>query len=555
MPEFRDFLRAATLAPDEHNLDALLDQIEALHQEIGRHSRAGAHRIGFDAGFHYDDEIAAIDVPSDPLEPDAARRLLGDMFRGCMRPHEPRLAFNVLPSPLLDAVAASTIASLFNVTMIWDFYCGRMMVYEKKLVAWLAGLAGWDADAAGGCSTFGGKATLLYAVKSGVNRCDRRSAASGLDGNAVVVTTSSSHYSLETVCSFLGVGTEQCLRVACDDEERVSLVQLEHALREQLDRGRRIGCIVLSGGSTLDHNIDPVAEVAALRDRLVDEYALGYRPYIHVDSVNGWVWLLFRDHDFSRDSLALDSSAIAVCERARDQIAELRHADSFAADFHKTGLCPYATSFYVCKDATELRSLHRVELDHGRDERFGDAYAHRVTLENSRPANGVVSAWAMLAKLGADGLRRYVAMLMEQGLYLRDRAARRYPEHFEVLNTYANFHATVMLLRFVSPAVGFDELLRDDDARLAHNRIAQAFFRWLDREQPAVAPLIGIVPSYRAERTGKPVTAFLLYPMSPQLDRDRCDRLLDELIAGKQLFVEMFASRPTRVDAAPLPPR
>ncbi|MCH9683175.1 MAG: hypothetical protein K0V04_17200, partial [Deltaproteobacteria bacterium] len=209
-----------------------------------------------------------------------------------MRPHDPRFSFNVLPAPLLEAVAASTIASLFNVNMIWDFYCGKMMVYERRLVAWLAELAGWDADAAGGCSTFGGKATLLYAIKSGLNRSHRRSVARGLVGDAVVVTTWSNHYSLETVCSFLGVGTERCLRVTCDDQERISLSGLESTLREQLDRGRRIGGIVLSGGSTLDHNIDPVAEVAALRDRLVEEYRLDYRPHIHLDTVNGWIWLL-----------------------------------------------------------------------------------------------------------------------------------------------------------------------------------------------------------------------------------------------------------------------
>ncbi len=336
----------------------------------------------------------------------------------------------------------------------------------------------------------------------------------------------------------------------------LSIVELDKTLRAQLDRGRRIGCIVLSGGSTLDHNIDPVADVAALRDRLVQEYGLDHRPPIHVDTVNGWVWLLFRDHDFNADPLSLDPSVIAVCERARDQIAELRHADSFAADFHKTGLCPYATSMYVCKNAAELRSLHRVDVDDGRDESFGDVHAHHMTLENSRPANGVVSAWAMLAKLGSSGLRRYVAMLMTQGLYLRDRAAQHYPEHFEVLNTHANFHATVVLLRLVSPMLDFDDLLSDDEARHMHNRLAHAFFRWLDVEQPGIAPLIGIVPRYRVERTGKPITAFLLYPMSPELDRERCDRLLEELIAGKRMFLGMYARRPApHIAASPPPPR
>ncbi len=47
--------------------------------------------------------------------------------------------------------------------------------------------------------------------------------------------------------------------------------------------------------------IDDIETVFEMRNGLVNEFKLPYRPHIHVDSVIGWAYLFFLDYDFSEN--------------------------------------------------------------------------------------------------------------------------------------------------------------------------------------------------------------------------------------------------------------
>ncbi|WP_428263614.1 pyridoxal phosphate-dependent decarboxylase family protein [Haliangium sp.] len=555
MSDIHHRLRAEVLDPDERNLSALVSKIERLHGEIAKHSPPGSTRIGEHTDIDYERDLDAVTVPSGPLPNHEALARVAHVFRGCVRWHDPRVMLNVSHAPLLNAIAASTMAALYNVNAMWDFYSGEVVLHERRISRFLTDRAGWDRRHAGGLSTFGGKATLMYAIKSGLNRCDRRAIERGVSAEHVVLTTSNNHYSLESVCNTLGLGKRACVRARCHHNEEVDLDHLEYLMRRSLSAGKRIACILLSGGSTLDHNIDPVDEVWRMRERLVAEYDLDYRPHIHVDTVNGWVWLLFRDYDFAANPLDLSPAVAAVCERAAARAAQIERADSFSADFHKTGLCPYISSFYFARDFAEVRSLHELDIDSSRPTEFGDEAVHGYSLENSRPAAGVASAWAMLSTLGVDGLRTYVTTLMSTGLHLRELVRTDYGHQFEILNDYNNWHATVIKPRFAACDLSFAELLDAPRARALHNDIAAGFFRRYALDQPGSAPLVGFIPRYKAEQTDKPVAAFLLYPMSLYHDHARSRALLAEFADAMRAFEGEYAASQRQRRMAVIPPK
>lgn len=81
------------------------------------------------------------------------------------------------------------------------------------------------------------------------------------------------------------------MRLPVDKNGQVIIKELERRLRDCINMGNKIGCIILNGGTTNEIIIDPIKEVVSLRDRLVKEYSLDYVPHIHVDAVIGWAWL------------------------------------------------------------------------------------------------------------------------------------------------------------------------------------------------------------------------------------------------------------------------
>ena len=94
-------------------------------------------------------------------------------------------------------------------------------------------------------------------------------------------------------CSFLGIGSENCIRVQSDRSGRMSAAAFEDTLDRCITAGQKVSCVILSGGSALDNVIDPIARVRRIIDRQSRVHSLDYKPHLHVDSVIGWLWLFF----------------------------------------------------------------------------------------------------------------------------------------------------------------------------------------------------------------------------------------------------------------------
>jgi glutamate/tyrosine decarboxylase-like PLP-dependent enzyme len=192
---------------------------------------------------------------------------------------------------------------MYNPNLVSEESSRRVAEAEVRAAAMAADLVGYDSSQSGGVFTFGGTGALLYGIKIGLEKALPGCMLQGLKQEAVVLTSGQSHYASLNVAAWLGIGQQQVVQVPTHLDNSIQLPLLEQAAREALSAGKRIAAIVATVGSTDAFGIDDLEGLRDIRDRLVQEFSLDYRPHLHADAVIGWAWSVFNDYDFLANEL------------------------------------------------------------------------------------------------------------------------------------------------------------------------------------------------------------------------------------------------------------
>ena len=162
----------------------------------------------------------------------------------------------------------------------------------------------------------------------------------GVTESAVLFASGQSHYCRLNVAGWLGLGEENVVEVSTHLENDIQIDLLEGKAREVIQQGKRIAAFVATMGTTDAFGIDDLEAMVALRDRLMEEFDLDYKPHVHADAVIGWGWAVFNDYDFEENPLGFRPRTVRALAGATHRICKLNLADSIGIDFHKTGLRP-----------------------------------------------------------------------------------------------------------------------------------------------------------------------------------------------------------------------
>jgi L-2,4-diaminobutyrate decarboxylase len=469
-----------------------------------------------------------------------------ELFSGTVDWRSPMLQYNLGAPANVVAAALYALALDLNVYLINDGLAGNAIVAERAVSRILAELAGLEAASAYGTFTFGGTGTILYAFRAGIAKA-RRAIGERL-GVYKVVLTEDAHFSHATVAQWLGIEPDDIVTLAAGAERRSTAADAERRIRAALDAGFAVPLIVVNGGTTYDHAVDPVEELVRLRDRLAAEYRLPYAPHLHVDSVVGWAWLMFRDYDFESDPDGLAACDGGALRRQYERIAQLRYADSWGVDFHKgAGCCPIDCSFVMFNDRTDLaaigkdaarKTMHQLASD------FSTVSPVDYTLETSRAGGKALAALASLHSLGRDGYRRVLARLVTCSQHLRAAIARE-PE-MATINPHALGYQT--MIRLYPPETDAERTaereLTSADAETAHrvrdgNDYLKAFFTWdnATRMDPgAGGPVYSFSRTYVRTPSGENVSGLKVYFTSPYMTPAAADELVATLRERKREF-------------------
>ncbi len=514
-------------------LDSHLRGTASEHERRGD-ADPGMHRVEplakFPATpFNYLSELDALSSDDAATEAELLDEV-ARFFRGAQRPESPYCLFNTNVLPTIDATAATWLATLHNVNCLMDAFGGEALLVEQKVARTVGRWAGWPQAMGIACNS--GKMTMHYALRFAISRAQPRSLRKGLDGQLVVLCSASAHYSVEHVATSVGIGADNCVRIPVDNGGRMVSSELWAAMANAHGAGATVAAVVCCGGTIVDFSCDDTGAVHDTVVRFAHEHGLARRPHLHFDGVLGWVYLAFRG---ARDAVLQAQIPEPEIRRRIAEVtrrcAALEKFDSLGVDFHKTGLCPETSSFFVAPDRRFMDDLGSGNYRYGpADFTFGKFRAYRYTFENSRATGGILAAWLNLRRLGRTGFGEYLVGLHRARAAL-EQAIERHGQ-FTVLN-HENLGWEVLF------HVPFED---HGGTAYAENAVAFMEHCWQRVQEGHDLPLFSIVPEYLVGHDPKRSRiAFLLYPMC-----ERPAEFWDSVIAAIALEHRRFEAARTR---------
>lgn len=248
----------------------------------------------------------------------------------------PNTAAHLHCPPLMAALAAEVVITALNQSMDSFDQAPIATIVEQKLVRWLCTEAGLPTIADGTFTTGGSQSNymgLLLARDAYVKKqWDWSAQKSGLPPEARqmrILCSEIAHFTVEKSASQLGLGTDAVVRVAVDDNFRMSASSLRESLEALRAQNLLPMAIVATAGTTDFGSIDPLPELAAL--------ASSAGAWLHVDAAYGGALLFSAQH--------------------RAKLQGIEAADSLSIDFHKLFWQPIPSSVFLLRDPSHFDAI------------------------------------------------------------------------------------------------------------------------------------------------------------------------------------------------------
>jgi len=386
-------------------------------------------------------------------------------------------------------------------------------------------------------SRFGGTGTTMYGAKIGLEKAFPGAMNDGISAPPVIIASDAGHYCRYTVAGWLGVGARNLVTVPTNWQNEIDLNQLERLAREALRQGKRIAAIIATLGTTDAFGLDDLEAIVALRDRLVKEFNLPYRPHVHADAVIGWAWSVF-NYEIESNPLGFRRRTLRALAGAARRIRHLHLADSIGVDFHKTGFAPYVSSLFLVKDRADLTLLGRAPEQMPYLFQNGDYRPGMFTLETSRSGAGILAALANLRLMGKEGLQATIGHLVEMTQLLREHLEGH--EATTVLNR--DNYGTVTIFRVYPPDVDtfaikhgeLEDIAYRDQLR-RHNDYNRRIFEHIHNEALAGrGVMLSLTDCYRLTAYGEPVVGLKSYIQSPFVDEQHIEIVVQKILEARE---------------------
>lgn len=213
-------------------------------------------------------------------------------------------------------------------------YDQSALLVEREVIAWMAELMGFPADASGVLVSGGTEANMNGLVAARVAKAgfDIREEGLGAGPPLAVYGGTETHSWIYKACEIMGMGRKAFRRIPVDGEYRIDLAHCRAAIEADLAQGCRPIAIVGTAGTV---NTGATDDLVALR-RLADEFGL----WLHIDGAFG---------------------ALAAWTPSRDIVAGLETADSIAFDLHKWGYLPYEAGVVLTRDPAAQTAAYQAQ--------------------------------------------------------------------------------------------------------------------------------------------------------------------------------------------------
>lgn len=537
MESYKDLktLRNKFLKEDESNINEIFDLVVKTCKKFENNTVKGNTYIN-KPYFSKDDLKAYEEIPTKGLSNEEVMDGIKEVMNGQIRWNSAAVLHNINPPVTITSVSASCIAKIYNPNPLWDFVSSGSQEMEKQIVRQISRLIGWDEEKSDGIFTFGGKGCLTYGIKLGLNRAIKANAKYGIFNTAkkqpIVISSSESHYSIDTVCSLLGIGTENSIRTKVNQFGEMDIADFEEKFNKVVDEGYPIAAIIIDGGNTLNNSVDDIEKVKSIVEKRKND--MDYKPYIHFDMVIGWAWLFFKNYDFNKNKLNINNETIKKIEIMLNKVIKCNLADSVGLDFHKIGFTPYISSLFVVKDKRELHSIFKENMSAEERKIYGNNFLQHHTIEHSRTADSIFSAWTVLQSIGIDGFQKYIANLISVANIFR----KELPKYgYDCLNKYSLAFATAFFPHYNGLSIEDVKSCKDNvNIELVNDYVYNLFEFIYKGKHDYNKYILGFLPKCETNIEQKPISGLRIFPMSVYIDEKRAEEMCKELGKIKEIF-------------------
>ena len=301
--------------------------------------------------------------------------------------------------PLLASLAAEVVISALNQSMDSFDQAPMATVVEQKVLKWLCAQAGLPATADGTFTAGGSQSNymgLLLArdafLKKQWNWPAQKRGLHPEAGRLRILCSEAAHFTVEKSASQLGLGTDAVVRVAVDDQFRMTLKALRQKIHRLQAESLMPMAIVATAGTTDFGSIDRIRDIA--------EIARQAGAWLHVD--------------------AAYAGALLFSPGQRPRLAGIETADSVSIDFHKLFWQPIPCSVFLLANAQhfELIKMHADYLNPEAHEQAGIPDLVTKSVLTSRRFDAL-KLWISFQTLGREKL----AQMIDRTISLANHAA------------------------------------------------------------------------------------------------------------------------------------
>lgn len=521
------------------NADLLIKHLLKIDDKVSEYYEQDKPFLKGDFGFRYYDYLKDRKLNYKPLSTDKVFDDISLLFQNVPVWNNSGTMLNIIPHVNIAALAVASYASLFNANFSQDRYAGLLLTAELEVVKYISELVGWDWEKSHGLFTFGGKATNLYATKIAINRACTDNKNDGINGGKFfLITSKKGHPCHKEVANWLGIGCKNCIEVNCDANGEINLEEAYEIICQHIEQGYSFLGFNLTGGSTVEFEVDPIKKIAFLRDKIINKYKLNYSPLIHVDSVIVWVWLFFLKYDFVNNPIKIEEEVLKKIKYLTKRISEIQYADSFGLDFHKSGFCPAVSSLFIVKDRTDIYNLGETKALELKDLSFGNFSPFESSLELSRSSWGPISALVSLKSFGIEGFQKAIAHLLECAEYFKNELKKI--NCVEIINPHSNGLATLLIFKPKEyEALSLSEILSlpfDDTEKIKKYNINYALYVNELNKQHKISFTLTASDAFNVRNTNVCLGSQKAYPMSLFITKDKINHIINEMIKIKNTY-------------------
>jgi len=362
--------------------------------------------------FHHPDqlkEVIDLEIPEKPLNLDQLLVDCKDTLKYQVKTGHPRF-FNQLSTGLdIVSMAGEWLTATANTNMFTYEIAPVFILMEHAVLAKMREIIGFT----NGDSILapGGSISNMYALMIARHKMypqHKQHGMRAIKGQLIMYTSRHHHYSVSGGASAIGLGTENCVKVKCDDKGRMIPEELEKLIIRHKSEGHLPFFVNCTTGTTVYGAFDPIEPIADICEK--------YGIWLHIDAAWGGGLLMssrYRHKQFKG------------CERA----------NSLTWNPHKLmGTLLQCSTLHIREDGL-LISCNQMSADYlfQRDKLYDVCYDTGDKVIQCGRHNDIFKFWLQWRAKGDEGFEKQINRLMDLTAY-QVKKMKEQPEKFYFIN-------------------------------------------------------------------------------------------------------------------------